>query len=414
MKKSCSIFFYEGYVGVAPTIINLSKIIEKFGYSVTIYSTQNEYPSPGKIGTDVKVIDFRKEFTLIELLKESKSKILAKFKGLVPVAKAGIFSFQSVIDFFLNQPKNSQENINIGVDIYGSVAALIKAYIFQEKFLFLSLELGEKPDSFRGFATILKYLTNSAYQKAAAVIVQDEERFESLCDNYQYRHPKVFYLPNSPLGIDEQSPPIDPTNYFREKFNLSEERFPYIALQAGMINGTVHAQTLAKTFLSIDNGCALVLHERQARSEKDAYIESLRQINSQNLFLSLEPLPYDQIDRIYTSSTIGLVFYNPPESARDDFLKIAKASGKLPQYLKHGKPILVSNLPSLKQLVEQYQCGLVIKDPSDSDEMNSALGQILGNYDTYSSNAKACFDAEFDFGKKMEPILSFIENLTKN
>lgn len=409
MKKLGSIFFYEGYVGVAPTIINIAKIFDKSGYLVDIYATENEYPPPGKIGAEVETIYFRKVFKVVEFLKTTKLKIFAKFKGLVPVFKASIFAFQSLIHFFYSRAGRVGGNINIGVDIYGSVAALINSYILKQKFVFLSLELGMNPDEFKGFAIIVNKLANAAYKRAECVIVQDEERFETLCEIYHYRHPKVFYLPNSSFALEQQD--TDTTNFFREKFNLSQEQFPYIVLQAGMINETVCAKPLAQAFASIDNGCALIFHERAARQAGDPYIESLRQINSKNLFLSLEPLPYDQIDKIYTSSTIGLAFYQPSKETGDDFLKIAKASGKLPQYLKHSKPILVSDLPSLSKLVEQYQCGLVIKEPSDPHEMKSALAQIIINYETYSSNAKACFEAEFDFGKKMEPILSFIESL---
>jgi len=408
MVKSVSIFFYEGYIGVSPTIINLTKFFDNYGYSVTIYATKNDYPEPGELGEKVEIFYFNKKFKLIDWFQQSNVKILAKIKGLVPVFKLGIFSFQSLMR---NLELRAKTTINIGVDIYGSAAALINFYIFKQKFLFLSLELKEKPEDYKGLAIILKNLAYSAYQKSECVVVQDEDRFEILCKHYKYRHPKVFYLPNSTFALDEQNLNLDSPNFFREKFNLTQEKFPYIILQAGMINKTVCAKPLAEAFASLDNGYALIFHERAARQTTDSYIELLRQVNSKNLFLSLEPLPYDQIDKIYASSTIGLVFYQPSKDTNDNFLKIAKASGKLPQYLKHSKPILVSDLPSLSNLVEEYQCGLVIKDPSDSKEINLAIEQILSNYNIYSSNAKACFKAEFDFSKKMEPILNYIKNL---
>ncbi len=409
LNSSCSIFFYEGYVGVAPTIINLAKILDKCGYSVTIYATKNEYPEPGEIGKEVKTFYFGKKFKAIEFLKETNLKFFAKYKGLAPVFQAVIFAVQSGIEFLRNRIR--KKNINIGVDLYGSVAALINSYIFRQKFLYLSLEIDQRPEEYKGFAIILRKLADWAYQKSECVIIQDEERFETLCENYQYRHPKVFYLPNSTFALDSQALEIDTTNFFREKFNLSQEQFPYIVLQAGMINGTVCAKPLAEAFASIENGCALIFHERVPREVGDPYIESLRQVNSKNLFLSLEPLPYDMIDRIYTSSTIGLAFYKSFKDNNDNIVKIANASGKLPQYLKYGKPVLVSDLPSLSRLIELYKCGFVIQDPSDYKEIESAIEQIISNYDKYSRNAKTCFEAEFDFSKKMEPILSFIEKL---
>ena len=91
-------------------------------------------------------------------------------------------------------------------------------------------------------------------------------------------------------------------------------------------------------------------------------------------------------------------------------IAIAKASGKLGFFLKHAKPVLASNFPSLSQLVEKYQFGIVINDPSDAQEIKVAIEKILGSYDMYSNNSKSCFEAEFDFEKKFAPILSYMNS----
>jgi glycosyltransferase involved in cell wall biosynthesis len=134
----------------------------------------------------------------------------------------------------------------------------------------------------------------------------------------------------------------------------------------------------------------------------------LREINSNNLFLSLEPLPYEQIDKIYASATIGLAFYKDWDN---NLSQISKASGKLSQYLKHGKPVLVNNLESLSQVVEKYKIGVVIKDPLNTLEIEAAIETILNNYAFYSENTKTCFEEEFDFAKKVKPILAFMADL---
>ncbi|MCP2727532.1 hypothetical protein NJ959_03460 [Symplocastrum sp. BBK-W-15] len=92
-------------------------------------------------------------------------------------------------------------------------------------------------------------------------------------------------------------------------------------------------------------------------------------------------------------------------------IKKIKASGKIAEYLKYGKPVLVNDLPSLVELVEKYKIGVVIQDPSNSNEIELAIGQILKSYDWYSNNAKLCYDAEFDFTKNVELILSEINSL---
>jgi glycosyltransferase involved in cell wall biosynthesis len=245
-----------------------------------------------------------------------------------------------------------------------------------------------------------------ACRKSEALIIQDEERFEVFCGNYEYRHPKVFYLPNS--ALDEVPPQAgQEENLFRRKFNFTHEEFPVILLQAGMINDMVLSRVLAESFASIGDGCALVFHER-SRNFDASYIRMLGKLNVRNLFLSLEPVPPEELHRIYLSADIGLAFY---WDHSDNWTKISMASGKLAQYLKYAKPVIVSNFPSLRRLVEKYACGIAIKDPADPDEIRKAVDKIMASYETYSKNARHCFDEEFDFAKKAKPLIEFMGSL---
>jgi UDP:flavonoid glycosyltransferase YjiC (YdhE family) len=68
-------------------------------------------------------------------------------------------------------------------------------------------------------------------------------------------------------------------------------------------------------------------------------------------------------------------------------------------------------LESLSQVVEKYKIGVVIKDPLNTLEIEAAIETILNNYAFYSENAKTCFEEEFDFAKKVKPILAFMADL---
>ena len=409
MQRVCSIIFFDGYVSIAPTITNFSRVLEKCGYLVTIFATQHHHiPQPNRIGVGVKVLYFSKPFKNFFLRLKQVNELVV----LVGMLELIIYAFQYIFSILKKsyQGENSKNNTNVLVDANGLfIGAFLWFYFFRQNFIFLSLEL-EETRKVRIVAKIYKEITKLAYKKSTCVIVQDEDRFKSLSEYYQYQHPKVFYLPNSPLN--DWSPDANKLNFFREKFSLSKDKFPYIVLQAGQLNDIVCSKSLASAFASIDNGCALIFHGVQADSnQENPYIQSLQQVNSKNLFLSLEPLPLEEVDKIYASSTIGLAFYAKEHAENENYSKIAKACGKLAQSLKHGKPVLMSNLPSLRQLVEKYQFGILINNPSDSQEIKVAIDKILSSYDTYSNNAKLCFESEFNFEKRMEPIVSFINSL---
>lgn len=405
MSKSYSIFFYEGYVSVAPTIINLAKCLNESGHSVTIYATENPFPKLEKIGSQTTIVYFRKAFDIPLMAKTLKFIFKLKLETLIPVIELLFFAghyFREIIKS--NKFNYLKDDSSIGVDTNGSILALVKSLVFRKKFIYLSLELND-PLLLKKFAKIVNVLERLAYKKSECVLVQDEDRFKTLCEYNQYQHPQVFYLPNSASSSDASSQDTQFPNYFREILNLSENIFPYIVLQVGWIDEEIFLK-LARVFSSINKGYALVFHERLKRELDDPLIRALQEANPKNLFFSLNPLPYEQLYRIYDSATVGLIFYSDMNS---NLSQISRASGKLSYFLKHGKPVLVENLESLSKLVEKYKIGVVIKDPSNSLEIESAMRVILSNYSFYSENARICFDKEFDFAKKVQPILSFVE-----
>ncbi|MDM9379628.1 hypothetical protein QUB80_02785 [Chlorogloeopsis sp. ULAP01] len=411
MHKSCCIFFYEGYISVAPTIINLAKSLNQEGYLVVIYAKKTQFPEFKAPNDQIITLYFLKGHDIFIISYLYKLFYRIKLGTLVPIIELLIFIFQAfsytIRNYQLISPQNS---IYIGVDTNGSIVALLKSYIFKQKFAYLSLEISPL-SYFRKFSKLVKIVEFLAYRKAESIIIQDKDRFKSLCSYNKFQHHKVFYLPNSSSSIDDDVyqciNDVDNSNYFRNKFNLSKDKFPCIVLQAGMINDMVFSKEIAYAFNYIDNGSALVFHERERRDIREPYIKYLKETNSKNLFLSLDPLPFEEIYKVFTSATIGLAFYREVD---DNFSQIAKASGKLSFYLRYGRPVIVNSLKSLSELVQKYKIGVVIQNPSEPAEIASAIKQILDNYDFYCKNARICFAEEFDFANQVKPVLTDIRS----
>ena len=163
MKKSCSIFFYEGYVAVAPTIINLCKTLNDDQYSVIIYATINPFPKLDRIGNQTQIVSFRKASDIPIVLKIMLVlKYKFKLDTLMPVFELVFFIIPCLIHQVSNFKLNLQlNNVNIGIDTNGSILALIKFYIFKQKFIYLSLELNA-PTGFTKLAKIINILEKLA------------------------------------------------------------------------------------------------------------------------------------------------------------------------------------------------------------------------------------------------------------
>lgn len=402
MTRSCSIFFYEGWLSVAPTILNLSALLSKNGYRVVIYTRETEYCKPTHIDPSIEVV-YCKKYPKFE-----------KFLDFLPKFKLGFLRTTFLLTLFASQisiyrwknHRHTKDSLSLGVDTNGAILAAIETWMLGGESIYVSLELSADRcfswlDKWRAIAERL------AYRRSVAVLIQDEDRFKALCKYARWEHPQVFYIPNSLSSdyLDRRSNEATHKNFFRDRFDLAIDKYPCLILQAGSIDDLVFSKELASAFKSIEQSGVLIFHERECRDSNEPYLQMLRSVNSNNLLLSLEPLPYEQIDLVFSSATIGLAFYRGVD---DNFARIAKASGKLSGYLKHGKPVLMSDLDSLTQLNDRYQFGIAIADPASSIELERAIDRIMSNYDLYSKNALRCYQQEFDFNIQSQPFLEFI------
>lgn len=416
MKKSCAIFFYEGYLDIAPTLISLLKTLNQRGYSVTFYVTSNKNSNPIAARPNTKIVHFRHsaEIPLISLCRSLMTKM--RLGSCIPIIDLVVFEIQFFIHLLLKYLFDRDEfrqikddSFNLGIDKQGSILAFLKSRSFNQEHFYLSLELIDPKSLGRlVFITgIVNQLERLAYREAKCVLIQDEIRFRALTQYNQHLHPQAFYLPNSLCTMEDAfSSDCKYENYFRRLFQLCKDKYPYIILQAGMIAPEVYSEEIAQAFTAINEGCALIFNAATAMSLNNPYIQTLKAINQRNLFLSLNPVPYERLSEVYRSATIGLALYRGDDP---NFSEIAKASGKLANYLQYGKPVIVNALPSLVDLVDQYEFGIAINNPSDPTEIITAIKKILANYNYYCQNARYCFEMEYDFQKKVQPFLSFIE-----
>ncbi|MBN3894911.1 MAG: hypothetical protein HWQ41_06485 [Nostoc sp. NOS(2021)] len=401
-NKPCSIFFYDDWLSASPSTINLAKVLAQNGYIVTIYTVKSNYPRIEQLPTGIFVLYINPSISL----KFSQIFYQNNLGLLVRVIELILFTFQILAHKIKQGFVGCKSEISIGIDSRGSILAFAESFFFKSNLVYFSLELRNQKNT--KFDRIGRILERFIYKKMDCILIQDEARFRHLSEYHEYHHKQVFYIPNSVNSKSLTSGGNLSCNYFVEKFNLNRQEDHCLVIQAGMVNDDVFCSTLAYAFKSIkQKNVSLVFHERKKRQLDDPYIVSLRNINSQNLFLSLDPLPLEEIYKVFSSITIGLAFYKDIDANNSE---IAKASGKLSGYLEYGKPVLMNDLQSLAELNNKYQFGIVIRDPSNSLEIEQALEKILNNYEFYSKNALDCFKEEFDFYTKTKPFINFLLN----
>lgn len=405
---NCTIFFPDGWVGVSPTVLTLLEFLSHRGWTVTVHALRNRVPAPVALPPAVRVVyfprlsetrTFASVFRLIRRLRLES--VIAPLDAAAYIARCLLAApARRKVDL-------AGQRVAIGVDRVGALAAYAHQLFSGTPYVWLSLELDDigRP---LAFAPLRHVTVGAAFRRASGVLIQDQERLHTLCEFYQHSHPRGFFLPNAPAGPAQAAQVSENGNFFRRRFGLRVDQYPHILLHAGLITDDFLSREVAASFASLE-GCALIFHERTRRSHQDAFIQSLQEVNRSNLFLSLSPVPFEDIDSVYSAATIGLAFYRPVSK---DMAEIALASGKLAFYLRHGKPVLMNDVPSLRRLLEKYKIGLIIADLSNTTEVRAAIREILRNYDMYSHNARRCFAEMFDVQQKIEPVLDFLDQLS--
>jgi glycosyltransferase involved in cell wall biosynthesis len=235
-------------------------------------------------------------------------------------------------------------------------------------------------------------------RRTQMVLIPDFERGRLLAKENGFDESRIACVPNGPMG----RPKFVTPDFLQHRLSLSSNT--RLVLHAGMISEGLMSLDIAQSAASWPDPYRLVFHERMSRSPYEPYLQKVVAAGANRVLLSLEPVPYDQLDSIYASAWVGLAFYN--DKMGKNFTQCAAASGKLAFYLRNGVPVVVCSQPDLKQLIDQTGCGIAVDHPS---ELIDAFKAIEEDYDGFRKRARACFDKRFDFKPAFESALARLE-----
>ena len=414
-EKEIAIIFWEDYLSICPTIISLAESFAGKSYKVDIFTTQINirYPpicfSNNKITcypliNNSKQLNVRSINSFLNLF--SKNESLSMFIG-------GLFKsiykyLNELKSIFLQHKFIRKTNKRILAKDYQYIVIcdatglsaskkIIQSNV--ENIIYLSLELE--------FIKRLNILTNpfrylcQRYQvrelhKIYNIIIQDCLRKEELInENFLKEDNHKFHLiPNSiskPKNLKR-------TTYLPDLFNIKNK----IVLHLGMISDACLSLELAKTFKK-QQEFSLVFHDKKFTDSEDPYINLIKNESDNNVFFSLKPVLFAELDNIILSAHIGVVAYN--KKLGKNFELVANASGKMIMSLRLGIPIIILELPGIRDIFDLYNCGIVI---SDLNDLIPAAQTIISKYTYYQNNAIKCYKALFDFDRNFS---NFYNNL---
>jgi len=280
----------------------------------------------------------------------------------------------------------------IGGDSNGLIAATVLSLFNRAPVVYYSFELWYLDRKSNLSHRLKKKLERWCHRRAAFTIIQDPVRARLLLDENRVPDGEVVIVPHAPAGPAPQGLKRD---YWRRKFGIPLNRL--ILLHAGGIADHNCALELARIAHTWPKDWVLIIHGYG----EESYLHRVKQyVDAKRVILSQELVPYDQLDELIGAADIGIALYDREFGL--NYSHVGLASGKVLQYLRCGLPIITSDLPSLRELVVDHGCGMVIKEAS---QIKAMVFTIIAQYKEYSQRASEYYLKHSDFEQYFKDVL---------
>jgi len=286
----------------------------------------------------------------------------------------------------------------IGGDAIGNIIAAFIHKLLGIPFVYYGLELPCLKQPNMSWADKLEHWS---IRSADLVVTMDEHHANFIRTQAGINKNRFAYLPVASSG------PLNnrKNNLLRKRFSLQENDL--LLLHAGGIGAAQQSLELANTAKEWAKHYNLVFHAH-CRMDDDYFQKFAHMLHkTKNVHLNNEPVNSEELDVLVSSADIGIAWYDHDLLGyRAELLGVA--AGKIGRYLKNGLPVICRNLPTVKEYLDKYECGLCTDKLED---IPAAIDIIENNYERYSKNALRCYEELWRPDRYLIEIQRRIENI---
>lgn len=344
------------------------------------------------------------------LARETGEQPIVRYPSGVEVLRVGGSahnSTQAFATFVVNAMRCADPRATLiwGHDMHGLVPATLLARRYGRPLVYQSHELVIEPERLaRGGRLIFQFQRRFA-RTAHLVIVPDKERGSILQNSLALPIPPIVAA-NAPLRQTTG------TGELLHVMLLEQGRsFDAIVFRQGTI-GRGHAieATIRSMPLWNNSSTGFVL---MGRIDPE-FVASMKRLASEcgvtERFVILPPVSYDDIFDYTGGANIGHALYSPVD-ANNRFS--TTASNKLMEYMAASLPVVASDRPGLRTLVQTHGCG-VTADESSPKSIAAAINSLLNDPERAQRMGQAgrrAFESVFCYEKQFAPVLAATNQL---
>ena len=437
--KKIGIVLFNYPLGVSPSLINTAIMLEGEGYDVHIFINRKTFSEseiefhgnnihpisyiPGILNTCIPVIRKGrvKQIPLGKLIWSAYSTInQALWKlNIFPGKNDSAFNKRLLhhVKYFLRDHYEFYKGILnfihedyiciFGIEAHGLVVSNLLVENLPNKkripVVYYNLELLLEKECKSTKNKILKNLERQCNQKSLFTIIPDKRRAKHLIADNDIPEEKIVCVPVSALGEAHEHK----SDYFHRKLKIPQSK--KIILYAGNIISWSMSLEIAEAAQKWDDDKVLVLHTWRTDLDRDVYVSKIKRLTeNKKVYLSLNPVEWDDLPELLSSADIGVLFY---QNIGENFYETGSSSNKLAQYLQVGLPLITSDYPSFKEVIEKYGCGKCTNDPKEIEKL---VNEIFLDYDAYRKNSFKCYEEGYEFSKHFNVVIDKIRKIDES
>lgn len=198
---------------------------------------------------------------------------------------------------------------------------------------------------------------------------------------------KTFLVRNYPFHI---LPSVTYEDYLQRDIDLIY--IGSITLNRGLSEMVSAAKNIKKSLVLIGNAPTSLIEDHV---QDNSYINYINWMPSSQLFSRL------------AQSKVGLVILHPTPTFMTSYPL------KLFEYMAAGIPVIASNFPEWEQIINHYQCGLVV-DPLDEKSITEAILYLLNHPEEayqMGQNGLKAIQEELNWDQELHSLLSVYETI---
>ena len=366
--------------------ISISKII-------TDARTLNIARTLVKNGFSVCVIAFGEQSDSDKLSKEKIVLFPIEFKSFSRALKLIRHFYKEAFNYF----DIAAANYFIAEDLYSLRVASKLKKLFKGKLIYDSREiysalgpLSSKP---------IKQKIISAFEKH---YIKNVDKF-IVTGEHDEEYLKKYFKTDKPFTVIMNLPPCRDrvqSDLLREKYSIGESK-KIIIYQGELLPGRGIIPVI-NSLQYFEEGVFCILGQGPYKQE---IISEAKRCNVDDRVILCGSVPYDELHEWTSSADVGLSFIEPVS-----FSYQLALPNKLFEYCMARIPSLVSDLPAMKKIIDEYKIGISLSPNSTPQQIADALIEVCKK-EKYESIVNNCDSAAFtlNFEAQQEKIISMVK-----